>query len=127
MRRFDLLMVGLSPIMIVTIALGQAVAAQQPEYPTKGVIYGTVVDPDGQPAKDLGLTAHPLSVALGAILPYTKTDQNGKFRFVRIPWWGRYTVFADDEEAGYSESVTKLAVRQPAPHRSLPHTPTSGE
>jgi len=103
MRRFVLLMVGLSPIMIVTIALAQAAGAQQPEAPiAKGVIYGTVVDQDGQPAKELGLTAHPLGVGLGTVLPATKTDQNGKFRFTRIPWWGRYTVFAADEDAGYS-------------------------
>ena len=108
MRRFVLLMVGLSPIMIVTIALGQAVAAQQPEDPTKGVIYGTVFDQDGQPAKELWLTAHPLGVALGVVLPATKTDQGGKFRFTGIPWWGRYTVFADDEEAGYSLAATGL-------------------
>ncbi|MBV8437128.1 MAG: hypothetical protein JOY95_06400 [Silvibacterium sp.] len=108
MRRFVLLMIGLSPIIIVTIVLGQAVAAQQPEDPTKGVIYGTVIDQNGQPAKELGLTAYPLGVGLGAILPYTKTDQNGEFHFVRIPWWGRYTVFADDEEAGYSLSATGL-------------------
>jgi hypothetical protein len=57
MRRFVLLMVGLWPIVIVTIALAQAAAAPQPEDPiAKGVIYGTVVDQDGQPAKELGLT-----------------------------------------------------------------------
>jgi hypothetical protein len=80
MRRFVLLMVGLSPIMIVTIALAQAAAAQQPEDPiAKAVIYGTAVDQDGQPAKELGLTAHALGVALGAMLPATKTDQIWSF------------------------------------------------
>jgi hypothetical protein len=109
MRRFVLLMVGLWPIVIVTIALAQAAAAPQPQDPiAKGVIYGTVVDQDGQPAKELGLTAQPLGVALGAILPVTKTDQNGKFRFTGIPWWGRYTVFAADEDAGYSQYSTGL-------------------
>lgn len=103
MRRFVLLMVGLSPIMIVTIALAQAAAAQQPEDPiAKGVIYGTAVEQDGQPPKELRLTAHPPGVALGVMLPATKTDQNGKFRFSGIPWWGRYAVFAADEDAGYS-------------------------
>lgn len=50
-----------------------------------------------------GLTASPLGVRVGRMLPHTKTDQHGKFRFADIPWWGRYTVFADDEKAGYSQ------------------------
>jgi hypothetical protein len=93
----------LSPIVVGTVALAQVAAAQQsPEPVAKGAIYGTVIDQDGQPAKDLDLTAYTLGVALGAALPRTKTDQNGKFRFAVIPWWGRYTVLVFDEEAGYS-------------------------
>jgi hypothetical protein len=103
MRRLVLLMVGLLPIVVGTVTLAQVAAAQQSTEPVaNGVIYGTVFDQDGQPAKDLGLTAYPLGVSLGAVLPKTKTDQDGKFRFAGVPWWGRYTVFADDEEAGYS-------------------------
>jgi hypothetical protein len=66
------------------------------------VIYGTVIGEDGQPAKGLGLTAHPLGIGVGAALPQTTTNQSGAYRFENLPWWGRYTVYADDEEAGYS-------------------------
>lgn len=107
MRRLVLLMAGLSATMVGTVALAQVAAEQQTTEPVaKGVIYGTVIDQDGQPAKGLGLMAYPLGVALGAMLPHTKADQNGKFRFAVIPWWGRYTVFASDEEAGYSLNST---------------------
>ena len=103
MRRFVLLMICLSPIVVGAVALAQVAAEQQSTEPVaKGVIYGNVIDQDGQPAKGVGLTASPLGVPLGAMLPHTKTDQNGKFRFAVIPWWGRYTVLASDEEAGYS-------------------------
>jgi 5-hydroxyisourate hydrolase-like protein (transthyretin family) len=103
MRRFVLLMVCLSPIVVGTVALAQVAAAQQsPEPVAKGAIYGKVIDQHGQPAKEIGLMVYPLGVSLGAALPHTRTDQNGQFRFPSIPWWGRYTVFASDEEAGYS-------------------------
>ena len=79
------------------------ISAQQSEDPApKCVIYGTVVDQDGQPAKGIGLTAMPLGVGLGTMLPTTKTDTSGKYRFEGLPWWGRYTVYAEDEKAGYA-------------------------
>lgn len=123
-------------VVVLAIAMTLSVAAaQQPAGPVaKGVIYGAVIDQDGHLAKDLGLTAYPLGVALGAILPHTKTDQKGKFRFAGIPWWGRYTVFADDEEAGYSLYATgmnaihevTLSPEQPEAEFSLVLPPKAG-
>lgn len=91
----------------ICVLLCAAAAAQVPrEAPAHGVIYGTVFDLEGQPAKEIGLMAMPLGVPLGTALPYAKTDQNGRYRFPDIPWWGRYTVYAEDEAAGYSMHAT---------------------
>jgi hypothetical protein len=38
-------------------------------------------------------------------LPWTKTDDKGVFRFEHLPL-GRYTVFAEDKEEGYSSFST---------------------
>jgi len=79
-----------------------AVAAQgQGQSPNKGVIYGTVVALNGTPAKGLTLSAMPLGVTLGMALPWTKTNEAGVYRFEHLPL-GRYTVYAEDKEAGYS-------------------------
>jgi hypothetical protein len=45
----------------------------------------------------------PLGVSLGTALPKTKTDAQGKFRFEKLPWWGRYSILGCDPEAGYAE------------------------
>ena len=83
-----------------------AVAQQQDESRPDGSINGVAVASDGQPAKRVGLTAMPLGVVLGTVLPHTTTDDRGEYRFVHLPWWGRYTVYAEDEEAGYSSFST---------------------
>jgi hypothetical protein len=72
-----------------------------------GVVYGVVIDQDGQPARSLGLEAKPLGmVALAAMLPHTMTNDQGKYRFGGLPWWGKYIVYAEDENAGYSDIST---------------------
>ena len=92
---------------IVGFLLLAAVAgAQEPSTWTNGTIYGTAYDTDGHPASQILLTALPLGVALGTPLPATKTNENGEYRFARLPWWGRYTVYANDEDAGYSAFST---------------------
>ena len=86
-----------------------SVSGAQRESPTpKGTIFGTVIDHDDQPAKHLGLVAQPLGVALATMLPHTRTDDEGKYRFENVPWWGSFTVFAEDEDAGYSSFSTGL-------------------
>ena len=82
-------------------------AAQDHQQRTpKGLIYGIVIGQDGEPAKGLGLRAEPLGVVFDAALPHTKTNDKGEYRFENLPWWGRYTVYANDEEAGYSDIST---------------------
>jgi hypothetical protein len=83
-----------------------APARQNDEPRPKGVIHGIAIGQDGQPAKRIGLTAEPLGVALGAMLPHTRTNDAGDYRFENVQWWGRYTVYADDEDAGYSSFST---------------------
>jgi hypothetical protein len=87
------------------LLLATAVGQDQPQE-AKGTIYGIVVRRDGQRVPGIGLTATPLGVALAAVLPHTKANAQGGYRFENIPWWGRYTVYADDEEAGFSTFST---------------------
>jgi len=97
--KFGVIFVGL---LLVVVTQAQQNDATQP----KGIIYGVAIDQAGNPAKQLGLTARPLDAALGAALPHTRTNDAGDYRFEGVPWWGRYTVYADDEEAGYSSDST---------------------
>ena len=77
----------------------------QTELPNRGVIYGTVIDKNGRSAKGLILNASPLGVPLLMALPWTRTNDRGAFRFEHLPL-GRYTVFAEDKEQGYSSFST---------------------
>jgi len=89
-------------ILACVLMASAAVAQSQAELPNRGVIYGTVTDQDGTPARGLILNASPLGGGgLSMVLRWTKTDDTGAFRFERLPL-GRYTVFAEDEAQGYS-------------------------
>jgi len=88
------------------LLLATAIAQQHDEPHPKGVIYGIAINQEGQPAKRIGLTAEPLGVGLAAKLPHTSTNDAGEYRFEDVPWWGRYTVYADDENEGYSSFST---------------------
>ena len=92
-------------ILVCGLWLSAAAAQTHAEFPDTGVIYGTVINQDGTPAKGLILNASPLGVPLAMALPWTKTNDTGAFRFQRLPL-GRYTVFAQDEEQGYSSFST---------------------
>lgn len=97
-----------SALVFVGLFLLAAASAQQNDEPhPKGVIYGIAIGQDGQPAKRIGLTATPLGgFILGALLPHTRTNDAGEYRFENVPRWGKYTVYADDEDAGYSDFST---------------------
>jgi hypothetical protein len=88
------------------LANPQSVAARnQVKSSYKGVIYGTVFTQDGTPAKGLMLNAHPWGFMLATPFPWAKTNDAGGYRFEHLEW-GRYTVFAEDKEAGYSMFIT---------------------
>jgi TonB family protein len=93
-------------VFVGLLLLATAGAQQHNEPPPKGVIYGIAIGQDGQPAKGIVLTAYPLGVPLGTALPATRTNETGEYRFENLPWWGRYTVYAEDEDAGYSSFST---------------------
>src|SRR6267378_3907814 len=93
-------------VFVGFLLLATAVAQQHDKPHLKGVIYGIAIGQDGQPAKGIGLTACPLGVPLGAKLPHVKSTDKGEYRFENLPWWGRYTVYAEDEDAGYSSFST---------------------
>jgi hypothetical protein len=90
-----------------------AAFAQQHEKAPNGSIYGHVIGPDGSPAKRVGLIATPLGVGLAARLPATKSNDVGEYRFENLPWWGKYSVTAEDEDAGYSLFSTGQARDDP--------------
>jgi hypothetical protein len=91
---------------LVSLAFAAILQAGSPN--AQGLLYGHVVDPNGQPAKGIQLQARPLGVALGTVLPLTRTDEKGNYR-MGVPWWGRYTVYAEDRDAGYSLFTNGLA------------------
>lgn len=91
------------PIFAGLLSVTAAAAQNLSDTPNKGVIYGTVTANDG--AKNLMLNAEPPGVVLAIALPWTKTDDTGAFRFEHLPF-GRYTVFAQDNEQGYSSFGT---------------------
>lgn len=81
--------------------------AQQQEQPAaNGVIYGAVISEGGKPAKGLVLTARPWGTAVNGGLPRTRTNNAGEYRFNKLPRWGKYIVYADDEKVGYSRTST---------------------
>jgi hypothetical protein len=82
--------------ILACLLLVSAVAQQRKGT---GVIHGTVVAQNGQPAKRLTLFAEPLDV--GGQFPSTKSNSRGEYRFEKLPW-GRYRVVAEDDSAGYS-------------------------
>jgi hypothetical protein len=106
----------IAPVIFGFLLVANALAQQPDQSVPAGVIFGIVLDQDGQPAKGLRLNAFPLGVPLGTVLPTTKTDLTGKYRFKDIPWWGRYTVYSEDDNAGYKNGITGPPVRlgQPA-------------
>jgi hypothetical protein len=89
-------------VFVALFLLTTAIAQDRDQPRTNGLIYGIAVDRDGRPAKGIGLTACPLGVGLGTMLPRVTSNDKGEYRFESLPWWGRYTVYSEDEGAGYS-------------------------
>jgi hypothetical protein len=108
-----------APVFVALLLLGAASAQQNAEPNPHGVIFGIAIAHDGQPAKRIGLTATPSGVGLAAKLPHTRTNDGGEYRFDNVPWWGKYTVYADDEDAGYSDFSTGAGDDRSAPEVEL--------
>ena len=113
-------------LVFVSFLLLATAVAQQPDKPhPKGVIYGIAIGQDGQPAKGIGLTARPLGVPLGTMLPHVKSTDKGEYRFESLPWWGRYTVYAEDNDAGYSVFSTGEGRDEPPEVELTPEHPVA--
>jgi hypothetical protein len=97
--------------LFLGLLLFSVAAAQAPS----GSVQGVVITSKGEPARRLTLTAMPLGVELSTAIPHTKTNDQGEYRFEKLPWWGKYTVFADDEKAGYSSSSTGIVGNSQTP------------
>jgi len=111
-------------LVFVGLSLFAAVVAQQEDKSgPNGVIHGTVVGQDGKPAKGIGLDAWPLGVPLAAKLPHTRTNDVGEYRFEQIPWWEKYSVHAEDDDAGYSLFSTGEGRNEPPEVELTPEHP----
>jgi hypothetical protein len=64
----------------------------------KGVIYGVVVDENNRPAKEIGITA----AGPAGRVPGVITDKEGHYRFGNLWGLGKYAIYAEDWDAGYS-------------------------
>jgi len=103
-----------------------SVAVAQEKPAPGGSVYGLVITSQGEPAKRLTLAAMPMGVALSAVIPHTETNDRGEYRFENLPWWGKYTVYADDEKAGYSSYSTGPTGSSHAPEVEVtPESPTA--
>lgn len=67
-----------------------------------GVVHGVVLGQDGKPWGGVELILEPVG-DYDYMLPHTKTDQQGEYRFGNV-CSGRWGVFVEDKEAGYPRS-----------------------
>ena len=100
---------------LLSIALTSPSATAQPgQPPAPPAIYGRVVDQNGQPAIGITLEARPMDGILATALPETITDRDGNYRFEHLFGWGKYTIYANDPKAGYSDtSLDPDSIAQP--------------
>ena len=68
----------------------------------KGVVHGVVVGQDRKPWSGIGLILEPVG-DYDYVLPSTKTDQHGEYRFEQV-CAGKWSVFVEDEKAGYPDA-----------------------
>jgi Carboxypeptidase regulatory-like domain len=67
-----------------------------------GLIHGVVVDPQQRPASGLKVTLSPLGFDFDYVLPTTRTDSAGRYKFEQV-CSGTYTVYPTDKAAGYPD------------------------
>jgi hypothetical protein len=113
------------PFYVAPFLLAVAVAQQPDTGPSYGVIYGSVIGQDGKPARGIALEASPLGVGLATRLPRTRTNDLGEYHFENIPWWGKYSVSAEDDYAGYSVFSTGGGRNDPPEVELMPEHPVA--
>jgi hypothetical protein len=110
-------------LVFAGLSLFAAVVQEQDKSGPSGVIHGIVVGQDGKPAKGIGLATWPSGVGLAAKLLQTRTNGVGEYRFEKIPWWGKYSVLAEDDDAGYSIFSTGEGRNEPSEVELTPEHP----
>ena len=92
---------------LLVLLLFSPVVGQQLQSGPSGTIYGVVIALNGEPARNLRLTARALLATGGhsGDFPHTRTNQAGEYRFQKLSL-ASYIVNADDEAAGYSRVST---------------------
>src|SRR6476620_6039193 len=99
MKRFSL-------YIFLIVLLSPAFAHGEAGVPN-GKIYGVVVTESGEPAKNIRLTARFAAPGgHSGDFPHSRTNNAGEYQFQKLPTWGRYIIYADDEPAGYSRIST---------------------
>src|SRR6267143_1258545 len=68
-----------------------------------GLIEGTVIYEDGQPAKGATVSARPTDRGMVAKVPSADTDELGHFQIKHL-WLGKFAVTAKKEDEGYPET-----------------------
>lgn len=111
-----------TPVFVGLFLVAAALAQQQKTSGPNGVIHGTVIGQDGKPAGGIGLEAQPLGVVLATLLPQTRTNAVGEYRFDKI-LWGKYRVHAEDNDAGYSVFSTDEGRNDPPDVELTPEHP----
>jgi len=96
------------PLLLALSAFGQGHISKQhrPETQCHGVIHGVVIGQDGEPFGGVTLILEPAG-DYNYVLPETKTDQKGEYRFERV-CGGKWGVFVRDKDVGYPQSGRQL-------------------
>jgi hypothetical protein len=109
---------------LAVLWLTVAASAQQPEQPASGpltgTIYGVVIDPDGQPAKGVRLSAvMQCPSACSFWSSETVTSQGGEYHFRPLPLGRKYSVFSRKAQMEYPRfsppptAIVELTVDHP--------------
>jgi len=111
----------LIPLIAILQSANTSARTRTQNQECTGVLYGVVIDPGGQPSKNLTVFAWPIGVDLGMILPHMQTNQAGEYRFEALcP--GTYSVLPEDKNAGYPDSspyLYEFLYGHPAPNAQL--------
>lgn len=98
------ILLAILPLILSNPALGQSFVSKDRRQETecRGSVHGTVFAQDGKPWGQINLVLEPVG-DYDCVLPRTKTDEHGQYRFSDVPCGG-WSVFVQDKEAGFPHS-----------------------
>jgi len=107
-------------VLWLTVSVSGEEPKQPPNDPLTGTIYGVVIDPDGQPAKGVRLSAvMQCPSACSFWSSETVTSQGGEYHFRPLPVGRKYSVFSRKAQMEYPQfsppptSIVELTVDHP--------------